>query len=261
MLLRRIEQTTQYTNDLADRNLLSRDQNWMRQYIGTESIWTIDLILLLQFILCDKTTEKTSDDSIPDTSIVLDTSMNLESLSSTSSSPLFSYVFCSTKLGVDESYNTLDYYEENFQQDLLRVQRHFEMALEKNLPLLQVSRLSLKILVDFISRKTCIAIVLIDNRVLFGRDRNAVDEFSCDTAAKNTYSGHYLIVCGVSYDKSDVSYAKSHSQEDSECDEEFCMVLKNPGCWKEQQFVTARRFELAWRSNGTDEDIILINLH
>lgn len=190
----------------------------MRELVGTKSIWTIDLVQLLHYTL-----ER----------------IKVKNLT---------YIFCSTKFGVDENYNTLDYYEDAFQDDLHRVERLFALAAEKQFPLLQ-AHLSLRVLVDFVSRKNCIAIALIDNRILRGRELDGGDQ----------YSGHYVIVCGVSYDSNDVSYAKTQCLNAS-ADDEFCFVTVNPGVWKEKEFVLAKRFDAAWRANGTDEDIILINL-
>lgn len=218
--------------DDANKILSGGDQRWMREYVGTESVWTIDLVRLLHDALVQR--QHNSLD---------------EKQSIRSPAP---YLFCSANFGVDESYNTLDYYEVAFQDDLSRVERLFDLAAEEQLPLFQV-HLSLRVLVDFVSRKNCIAIALVDNIVLRGQD----------SQDNNSYSGHYVIVCGVSYNRNDVNFARTqysiHSCDDD--DSEFCFVLKNPGIWKEQEFVPAQRFDMAWRANGTDQDIILINMN
>jgi hypothetical protein len=221
-----------------DDHIFWGDQRWMREFVGTESIWTIDLVTLLHHAV----TNVPLGESLPEKCPV-------------------HYLFCSTKFGVDESYKLLDYYQAAFQHDLQRVERLFASAFAQNIPLLRVTHLSLKLLIHIISIEGCIAIVLIDNRVLLARDSksNDGDDISCAT-----YSGHYVILCGISYDTNEVNYAKSlddDSLDGSIDDEQFCIVLKNPGSWKEQEFVTAKRFEAAWRASGTDEDIIFINLH
>ena len=236
---------------IKGNNDLLEDQKGMRERIGTESIWTIDLVSLLHHLLNTKQQQHKSD-----------IANNKRTEPNSINAPL-SYVFCSTKFRVEESYNLLGYYKDAYQDDLLRVERLFALAEQERMPLLKVSMMSLNFLVDFVSKKGCVAIVLIDNRVLVSQCSNCNDHIldASDTSTINTYSGHYVILCGISYDSNDVNYAKSHCLEDFVGDENYCMVLKNPGSWKEQEFVSKKRFESAWRANGTDEDAILIHFH
>ena len=250
------------------------DQKWMRECVETESIWTIDLVFLLNRILADMRRNKVDSaetealDQPPDTKTIRTKNSNdvqrkshVYQLRQPHAS--VNYVFCSTKFGVDESYVKFGYYEEAYANDFKRVERLFSTALKENMPILQIPYLSLQLLVDFVSRKGCVAIVLVDNTILLGRGTKSVGEdgYLGTAEASNTYSGHYVILCGISYDSNDISYARSNDCLNDSCyGEEFCMVLNNPASWKKQEFVTPKRFEAAWRANGTDEDIILINM-
>lgn len=251
------------------------DQVWMRELIGTNSIWTIDLVCVLYRALCG--THGCGGRDMLKQKIIHEDSFQIDFQSGLSKPPdgpfqpsiytTASFLFCSTKLGVDKSYNGLGYYRDAFEHDAYRVEQLFALAFEENMPLLQVSHLSLKVLVDFVSRKGCVAIVLVDNRVLMNlgainKDPEKSEQVEDATTQSNSsYSGHYVVLCGISYDCNNLNYAKSFSLEDSFDDNDFCMVIKNPGSWKDQEFVTAWRFEEAWRSCGTDEDIIIINRH
>ncbi|KAL7505314.1 hypothetical protein ACHAXN_006326 [Cyclotella atomus] len=231
-----IQMALQHLNNVGKYNL-SIDQAWMREFVGTESIWTIDLVTLLHYTLQDITQNATT----------------------------LSYVFCSTKFGVRQSYSDIEYYHAAFEQDLQRVERLFASVVKEKIPLLQVSHLSLKVLVNFVSKRGCIAVVLIDNRVLLNQTLEGEEQCSTDTVESNAYSGHYLILCGVSYDNNDLNYAKTHYKKESTDDietpqsSEFCFVVKNPGNWKERDLVPSWILDKAWRSSGTDEDIIFLN--
>jgi hypothetical protein len=224
----------QHLND--DKNSFSIDQGWMREFVGTESIWTIDLVSLLNYTI----------NAIDQNATRL------------------SYAFCSTKFGVRQSHSDIDYYSAAFEQDIQRVERLFSSAAENKIPMLKVSHLSLKVLMNFVSRKGCIAIVLIDNRVILNQTLEG-EEQCTGAVERNAYSGHYVIICGVSYNNDDLIYAKTqytnHSSDAMKNLQisEFCFVVKNPGNWKERDLVPSWIIDKAWRSIGTDEDIIFFN--
>ena len=127
------------------------------------------------------------------------------------------------------------------------IQKLFNMAHGQNLPLLQTSHLELQVLVDVISHKDVVAIVLLDNVVL----RNL---------PSSEYSGHYVILCGISYDEDLIHYAQLNcpDENDNTPNDDFCIAIKNPGSWKHVEYITPSIFEKAWRARGTDEDVIFI---
>ena len=108
-------------------------REWMLKTIGTESIWSIDLIYLLSKLL--KKEEA-------------------------------SYLLSSKTLGVDETHGVLGYYKKAFSQDEVRVRQRFEEARRAGLPLLCLKHLSLSQVIRLVSRDDCIAIVLLDNSIL-----------------------------------------------------------------------------------------------
>ncbi|KAL7526545.1 hypothetical protein ACHAWF_001814 [Thalassiosira exigua] len=244
-------------NGIDESKMLCKEnsaKDWMIDFVRTKSVWTIDLVVLLEHVLtCGKTSENFHG-TIP--SLPGDGGQrhnNLQQLSSFGIAPIpsFSYLFCSTNFGVDESYNQLGYYKDAFSADELRVKHLFDISKQHKLPLLRTSHISLDVLVEIVSRKGVVAIVLVDNRVL----RNDVLHIC-------SYSGHYVVLCGISNDENDVNYARHNSHEDTRDDRHnYCMVLKNPGRSQQSEFVAASVFEKAWRAKGTDEDVIFIASH
>ena len=231
-------------------NASGTEKKWMIEFVATKSTWTIDLVMLLHHYFLSYN-PRTSHNNIiytkrdnNDSACPVDFQQQFPQH--------FSYLFCSTKFGVDKSYNSLGYYKDSFSSDELRVQKLFHISRERSLPLLQTSHLSLQVLVDVISRKGVVAIVLLDNIVLRNNTLYTSD----------LYSGHYVVICGVSYVEDDISYARLNSPDENDMTPyEFCFIIKNPGSWKNVEFVTPSIFEKAWRATGTDEDIIFIAKH
>ncbi|KAL7495713.1 hypothetical protein ACHAWT_004072 [Skeletonema menzelii] len=198
-------------------------------FVKAKSLWTIDLVMLLQNML----------------------ELNSNKLTSSS------YLFCSNRFGIDESYNHLHYYKDAFSDDQIRVKSLFEKAEQQNLPLMQVSHMSLNILIDLVSRENVVAIVLLDNTIFINSMANE-EAASNDDGSEVSYSGHYVVLCGVSSDNNDINIANMNSIRDGSENHNHCLVIKNPAIWKETQFVTPSIFESSWRAKGTDEDIILV---
>ena len=230
------------------------EKEWMMEYVATTSIWTIDLIFLLEYIFFGTSLSQKEKECIH----------AREQQRPEQSWPAFalhpmrkaSYLFCSTQFEVDESYNTFGYYKDKFSDDEIRVKKMFNVAREKNLPLLQTRHISLGSLVDIVCRKDIVAIALVDNRILLN------NPFHADTE-NQSYSGHYVVLCGVSHDEDELEYARMRlTEEDRASDNyDYVMIVKNPGLWKDTEFVHPAMFEKAWRANGTDEDIIFLAKH
>ena len=228
------------------------EKAWMIMFVATKSIWTIDLVMMLQHILsCSRLNPGDEDRSTLQEN--LGGTCARKSQQRRPRPPKFSYLFCSTKFGVDESYSDLGYYKDAFRSDELRVKNLFRIARKQKLPLLQVSRISLQALVDVVSKQGVVALALLDNRVLRS---NA-------THTTSSYSGHYVIVCGISRDENDIKYARMNSLDENERknSHDFCVTIKNPGSTKQVQFITPSIFEKAWRAKGTDQDVIFIAKH
>ena len=200
-----------------------KHRKWMMDFVETKSLWTIDLVILLQHMLQEASSSST-------------------------------YVFCSSNFGVDESYTNLHYYRDAFSADEIRVRKLFNIAEKQNVPLMQVHHMSLNVLISLVSRENVVAIVLVDNNIFTQQDKNQPEDSS--------YSGHYVVLVGISTDKNDVQMSKMNSQTEDDTElNNYCLVIKNPGVYKEIQFVTPTLFEKSWRAKGTDEDVILIAKH
>lgn len=225
------------------------EKAWMIKFVATKSIWTIDLVMLLQHIL---TCNRIKPDGIDVNAIEGNGGGHraLESQQNCPFSPKFSYLFCSSAFGVDESYSNLGYYKDAFSSDELRVRNLFQLARKRKLPLLQTSGISLQTFADVISKRGVVAIVLLDNSILRS---NAIH-------IANSYSGHYVLVYGISCDENDINDARMNSPDEN-VTHDFCMAIKNPGSAEIIQFIVPSLFEKAWRANGTDEDVIFVAKH
>lgn len=238
----------------ADDELMSSEAEkaWMVNFVATKSIWTVDLVMLLQHILtCNRIHPGDKDMNAMQENGSVDSALEIQQ--QCPCPPKFSYLFCSTKFGVDESYSDLGYYKDAFPSDELRVENLFRIARKQKMPLLQTSRISLQALMDVTSKQGVVAIALLDNRILRS---NAIHIAS-------SYSGHYVIICGVSRNDNDINNARMNSPggNDGSATHDFCVAIKNPGNAEQVQFITPSIFEKAWRAKGTDEDVIFIAKH
>jgi len=204
------------------------ERKWMIDSAETESVWTIDIVIILQRVfdtdqrrMFDFPLGQRHDDE------------NWEKAN---------YVFFSKKLGCDVAYSQFGYYSKAFDNDETRVKKRFVLAKELNLPVLCVSQLDLEFVIDLVSRDECIAIVLLDNEILKQADEE--------------YTGHYVLLVGISSDKTDIAHAEAKCNEGM--GSEFCLAIKDPAHKDCIVYVTPTLFERAWRASGTDEDIIFI---
>lgn len=215
-------------------------KQWMLEKLQTESIWTIDLVMLLESIFNE------APPRLKFPKRCLQNRWNVK------------YLYCSNNLGVDETYKGLNYYKNAFGSDERRVKRLFKLAHRNKIPMMTVSRIDIEFVVDVISRENCIAIVLIDYS-LFGRKyanemmEGEIEVSSSDLSAD--FSGHYVILSGISRDENDIAKAKKFSFVK---DSSYCMVIHNPGCADDCTFMGKEIFETSWRATGTDCDILFL---
>jgi len=203
---------------------VDEQRDWMLEQAGTQSIWTMDLVWILY---CLKKQQRLKFLSLPS----------------------FSYLFCSQTLSVNEDLSDYSYYRDAFSQDRIRVQKRFAAVNELQLPVFQMSHLSIERVTDCIQRNNCIAIALVDNRLLLGK-------------ANQPYSGHYVVLAGISCNESHIEEAKRKEGPSlfvlGEAETKSCLVVQNPGSTESVSYFTLRHFERAWRAKGTDEDIVFI---
>lgn len=213
-------------------------KKWMLKTLGTNSIWTIDLVVLLEKILAMRDKEKNSADFSTESAIHKGNDIDL------------TYLFCSRNLGVDELYEGFNYYKQSFRTDEDRVKKLFTLSRDGGLSTFRALYLDINFVLYLVSRENCVAIVLLDGNLLFNG--------GSDSKSKRVklFSGHYVILCGISFDKEDIIQAETTGEEKGA---RYCMVLKNPGSTNATDFVTPLQFERAWRAKGTDHDIVFIN--
>ena len=224
MILRWLRNPRDYPTDSTLTFAELEERTCMLEEIGTHSIWTADLILLMDELVRNQPHE-------------------------------CRYIFCSKTLDVDHLHSDIGYYRAAFDDDRVRVTTKFEQLKRLGSAMLRFSNLPTERVLDIVSQETCVAIVLIDHYILLSY--KAVKNTD-GHAEKDTYIGHYVILCGISRCVEDIQHAQSldgHSNGKETC----CLVLMNPGMTNPStMFVTLDRFEKAWRANGTDDDIIFI---
>ena len=175
-------------------------------------------------------------------------------------------------MGVDASLSQMSYYQRQFHGDQKRVQKIFQKIQEKKLPIMEVNQqLSLDRLICVLKLNTVIAIALVDNSILLQKNGSAPESSSpscCyNKSNAHNYAGHYIILWGISqkpnhvqqafWDDSSGTASRARVRESVS----YCFTVSNPGTNKETTFLTPDRFERAWRSKGTDEDIIFLAKH
>lgn len=255
-------------------------------HVGTESIWTSDLMRQLQSW---KTRRKGMIESkIEPWLLSLSSLVAAAGIPSIESGDDFVFVLASKQImGVDESYKDFHYYQRAFEEDQSRVARTFRDLHRQNVPMLQTTSrvghcgrgLSLSTVINIVERDDCLAIVLLDNRVLLATTKNFIstpapkdNHHGGFETSRPPYAGHYVIICGTSDDPKHVEIANSgekndHSgpmrEEKGETTKAFCFVLCNPDPsstvpGSNYTFVTPERLEASWRAEGTDEDVIFL---
>ena len=211
--------------------------------VGTDSIWSIDIVILLHKIIHREL----------DLYSELDHQMELSNAS---------LLFSSMKLGVDGDYKRFQYYQKTFRKDRTRVKALFQSAKDRSISMIEMNMLSLIEVAKLVKRKDTIAMMLIDNNVL--RREEEERELDCYTGeyvhspSLLSFSGHYILLCGISTDSEKIAVA--NRSKHGSCPEEFCFVIRNPGD-PSYRYISLSLLETAWRSPGTDDDVIFIRRH
>jgi hypothetical protein len=217
-----------------------RQKQWMLDKLQTQSIWTIDLVMLLESIF---------NDAPPRLKFPKRHLLNGSNVK---------YLYCSNYLGVDETYKGLTYYRNAFGKDEKRVSKLFSIARNNSIPMLNISEICIDFVVDIVSKRNCLAIVLLDYSILGNKNAHFEDDMKGNTESTSTeFSGHYVILSGISTNENDIAEAKKFGQVK---DSSYCMVISNPGCADDCTFVGKEIFEKAWRAKGTDSDIIFFTV-
>ena len=181
------------------------------------------------------------------------------------------YLFCSRTFQVENDHKDIGYYQSQFTTDQARVSNVFQklkqnqkasssmMCLPHGIPLEHV--------VQATNHPCCVAIVLIDNSILIGPSSQLTSDDNSSGNNNDQYQGHYVILCGTSRCPTHIESARKYcvseeftNNEDVTNDgtHDYCLVVCNPNRYTPWMYITSRRFETARRSNGTDEDIIIV---
>lgn len=267
-----------YYRESYQKARMASERKEVLSAVGTKSIWTSDLLWQLQSW---KRMAKTKGKPTTNVSECATTEFRATP-SSVEVDHDFVFALVSQQvMGADEAYRCFQYYQKAFEEDRSRVARTFRDLHHQGVPMIQTTTtteaegqeqqqcsrptgLSMSIVIEIVRREDCLAIVLLDNRVLLG-NRKATMNDDDDGGGDPPYSGHYVILCGTSSNPEHIEIANKHSGEEA-CgnrDAACCLVLCNPdpssvvsdtGC----MFVTHQRLEASWRATGTDEDIVFV---
>lgn len=99
--------------------------------VGTTSIWTMDLLVLLQQFDV-------------------------------------AFVWCSTCIGINPDWQRLDYYKTHFTDDCVRIQKQIEPQLQQHRCV--QTDLALQRIVEWVQVSNCVVMALVDHSVLLGHD-------------------------------------------------------------------------------------------
>lgn len=138
--------------------LYEEERQWMLDTLGTKSIWTIDLLVLLNTMCQQDANNKNK----------------------------CSFMLCSKTLGVDREHNSLHYYEKAFSKDEVRVGSLFAKANDLGLNMVCVSHVGLAQVIRLVAQPDTVAIVLLDNSILRGTRKSYAGHYvilcgmSCD---------------------------------------------------------------------------------
>ena len=226
----------------SSQHLEQLQKQWMLDKIQTKSIWTIDLIMLLDTMLHNPPPR-----------------LKLPNFQATCNSLNVKYLYCTKNFGVDESYKGFNYYKHAYREDEKRVQILFSEARKKGIQMLEISQMEIEFVAQLISKQNCVAIALLDYNVLVRYSSvNEQSKIEADDGRKDRdFSGHYVFLHGISENPSDIANAQQRFPCAS-TDSSFCFVVLDPGASQPCTFVTKEVFQKAWRSDGTDSDIIFI---
>ena len=234
----------------------------MLSALGTSSVWTVDLVFLL-----DPSLGQSCLPPSPSPADGNDGEGEFDDASSKSSLAT-NLLFASTNLGVDPSHSDIGYYSSAFAADERRVSRRFRQLLLESptsptmTTVIKLACFRLDALLDLVSRPDVVAIALLDNRVLLSEERAEEEEGVGETGGgdgreegkrqrrcRSPYAGHYVLVIGV------VGVASCRPGDDPG---DVALAIKNPGSDRPVDLIRTSKFERAWRSNGTDDDVIFV---
>lgn len=234
---------TATTTETIDECACATDATPLRasilEMIATESIWTVDLLFILQ-------------------------AWQENCQSSCSSMGSFSFMFSTLSMLANEAWRHVQYYSNSFEPDRDRVSHRLEAIRPQNV-LQSSTNFPLALVAECIQNRNCVAIALIDTP----RKDEARGNSEEPPVLAASYVGHFILLTGISYDSNHLKQARQLSRDAVGCENTndnapYCFVVYNPGYDTEHGGVcywTVSHFERSWRTSGTDEDIIFVKRH
>ncbi|XP_042510281.1 guanylyl cyclase 1-like [Macadamia integrifolia] len=150
-----------------------------------------------------------------------------------------SFCFFTITLGANPNFSVETFYKEQLTNDLVRVDRLFQQALEAGISIQRRSISGEEISFLVLSGKY-IVIALVDQYKL---DQASLEDVrdSGFCGGDSGYIGHYIVVCGYDADR-----------------DEF--EIRDPASSRKSTWISLQCLDEAHKSFGTDEDLILISL-
>ncbi|EDV24101.1 uncharacterized protein TRIADDRAFT_57249 [Trichoplax adhaerens] len=158
--------------------------------------------------------------------------------------------FFTTTLGADPNYNTMNYYNDQFEADKIRINKLFKLAPSHGIQIIKRT-VSIDEIIDHIAKNN-VAIVLINAYIVRCLDRSDIkakmkkkmfstisDKILSLRIFSNKFLGHFVVVCGFNRREKIIYY----KDPGSDCD--ICAAL-------------LVNFDAARHSYGTDDDILFI---
>jgi hypothetical protein len=208
----------QWIYDGLDQEKIDHYYRYLLEQAATESVWTVDLIILLDGLLQ-----------------ILGKSRG-------------KFLATTTCLSVNSAWSSLNYYRKAYRRDCMRVEQRLVQMERDNLPAIQLHRLlPLSTVVKLVQRADCIAIALVDNSVLM---ENIVGDDESFRFAP--YSGHYVVLVGASMESDHLRMANETTRD------VCLVLYNPGVDGNAPTYLSLDHFERAWRAKGTDDDIIFV---
>ncbi|KAG8085800.1 hypothetical protein GUJ93_ZPchr0010g9035 [Zizania palustris] len=147
------------------------------------------------------------------------------------------FSFFTVTLGANPQYSAETFYREQLQEDIDRVDELFGKALEAGISI-QCRSISAYDIAFLLLSGHCIAIALVDKTKLNSSWMNGLQDMQ-HLSEDSDYMGHYVVICGYDADA---------------CEFE----IRDPASFRQRERVSMKSLDVARKSFGTDEDIILL---
>ncbi|KAA0041484.1 protein GUCD1 isoform X1 [Cucumis melo var. makuwa] len=150
-----------------------------------------------------------------------------------------SFSYFTVTFGADPNYSVESFYKDELANDLVRVDRLFQKALEAGIKI-ECRSLSKEDISLLMLSGIYVAIVLVDQHRLSGSWlEDILVSGICDS--DSSYTGHYIVVCGY----------------DAVADE---FEIRDPASTRKHVRISSKCLDDARKCFGTDEDILLVSL-